>query len=125
MSRGGRKKNKATTVTAVAATAIAVPPPAVPIAPPAPPPKPLTYAEILEDIEKQDADSRKQYEYWLLDQPSTWNSHIESFQNQIFSILKKRGFTGLSADNMEEIERLDKDIKYCTDMLKTLDTIVN
>ena len=123
MSRGGRKKNKTTTVTAVAATAIAVPPPAVPIAPP--PPKPLTYAEILEDIEKQDADARKQYEYWLLDQPSTWNSHIESFQNQIFSILKKRGFTGLSADNMEEIERLDKDIKYCTDMLKKLDTIVN
>jgi hypothetical protein len=125
MSRGGRKKNKTTTVTAVAAaTAIAVPPPPVPVAPPLPP-KPLTYAEILEDIEKQYADSRKQYEYWLLDQPSTWNSHIESFQNQIFSILKKRGFTGLSADNMEEIERLDKDIKYCTDMLKTLDTIVN
>ena len=119
MSRGGRKKNKATTVTAVAATAIAVPPPAVPIAPP-PPPKPLTYAEILEDIEKQDADARKQYEYWLLDQPSTWNSHIESSQNQIFSILKKRGFTGLSAENIDEIERLDNDIKYCNNVLKNL-----
>jgi len=116
MSRGRRKKNKTTTVTAVTAvTAVAV---AVPVAPP--PPKPLTYAEILKDIEKQDADARKQYEYWLLDQPSTWHSHIESFQNQIFSILKKRGFTGLSAENIDEIERLDNDIKYCNDMLKNL-----
>jgi len=116
MSRGGRKKNKTTTVTAV--TAVTAVPVAVPVAPP--PPKPLTYAEILKDIEKQDADARKQYEYWLLDQPSTWNSHIESFQNQIFSILKKRGFTGLSAETIDEIERLDNDIKYCNNVLKNL-----
>jgi hypothetical protein len=80
-----------------------------------PAPKPPVKKE--EAIEAAD---RKAYEYSLLDDPNTWKAHIREFDSQIQAIYRRTGMRGISANQLNEIERLEDNIRECLQILRTL-----
>lgn len=67
----------------------------------------------------EEAD-RNAYEYSLLDDPNTWNAHIREFHSQIQAIYKKTGMRGITAHQLNEIERLEDNIRECLQIIRTL-----
>jgi hypothetical protein len=68
----------------------------------------------------EEAD-RKAYEYSLLDNPNTWKAHIREFDSQIQAIYRRTGMRGISANQLNEIERLEDNIRECLQILRTLE----
>ena len=68
-------------------------------------------------IEEADINA---YEYSLLDDPNTWNAHIREFHSQIQAIYKKTGMRGITAHQLNEIERLEDNIRECLQIIRTL-----
>ena len=71
----------------------------------------------MKELEETD---RKRHALWLLDQPETWQQHIDSFRKQRHRILTRKGMRGITADELEEIEDIDDKIKECEAILRTL-----
>jgi len=67
-----------------------------------------------------EAADRKAYEYSLLDDPNTWKAHIREFDSQIQAIYRRTGMRGISANQLNEIERLEDNIMECLQILRTL-----
>lgn len=67
----------------------------------------------------EEAD-RNAYEYSLLDDPYTWKAHIREFHSQIQAIYKKTGMRGITAHQLNEIERLEDNIRECLQIIRTL-----
>jgi hypothetical protein len=67
----------------------------------------------------EEAD-RKAYEYSILDDPNTWKAHIRKFNSQIQAIYRQTGMRGISANQLNEIERLEDNIRECLQILMTL-----
>jgi hypothetical protein len=67
----------------------------------------------------EEAD-RKAYEYSLLDDPNTWKAHIREFHSQIQAIYRRTGMRGITANQLNEIERLEDTIRECLQILRSL-----
>lgn len=67
-----------------------------------------------------EAADRKAYEYSLLDDPNTWKAHIREFHSQIQAIYRRTGMRGITANQLNEIERLEDTIRECLQILRTL-----
>lgn len=67
-----------------------------------------------------EAADRKAYEYSLLDDPNTWKAHIREFHSQIQAIYRRTGIRGITANQLNEIERLEDTIRECLQILRTL-----
>lgn len=67
----------------------------------------------------EEAD-RRAYEYSLLDDPYTWKAHIREFHSQIQAIYRKTGMRGITAHQLNEIERFENNIRECLQILQTL-----
>jgi len=64
---------------------------------------------------------RKAYEYSLLDNPYTWKAHIREFHSQIQAIYRRTGMQGITANQLNEIERLEDNIRECLQIIRTLE----
>jgi len=69
--------------------------------------------------ELEEAD-RKKHTLWLLDQPETWQRHIDSFQKRRHRIITRKGMRGITADELDEIDNLEEKIKECEAILRSL-----
>ena len=67
-----------------------------------------------------EAADRKAYEYSLLDDPNTWKAHIREFHSQIQAIYRRTGMRGITANQLNEIERLEDTIRECLQILRSL-----
>jgi len=72
------------------------------------------------DMRAIEAADRRAYEYSLLDNPYTWKAHIREFHSQIQAIYRKTGMRGITANQLNEIERLEDKIRECLQILQTL-----
>jgi len=85
-----------------------------------PTPKPPVKKEKAFSMKAIEAADRKAYEYSLLDDPNTWKAHIREFDSQIQAIYRRTGMRGISANQLNEIERLEDNIMECLQILRTL-----
>ena len=83
-------------------------------------PKPSTKKEETFDMKAIEEADRRAYEYSLLDDPYTWKAHIREFHSQIQAIYRKTGMRGITAHQLNEIERLENNIRECLQILRTL-----
>jgi hypothetical protein len=72
------------------------------------------------DMRAIEAADRRAYEYSLLDNPYTWKAHIREFHSQIQAIYRKTGMKGITANQLNEIERLEGNIRECVQIIRTL-----
>jgi len=70
--------------------------------------------KVLEEVD------RKKHALWLLDQPETWQRHIDSFQKRRHRILTRKGMRGITADELDEIDDLEEKIKECEAIIRSL-----
>jgi len=85
-----------------------------------PAPKPPAKKEEVFSMRAIEAADRKAYEYSLLDDPNTWKAHIREFHSQIQAIYRRTGMRGITANQLNEIERLEDTIRECLQILRTL-----
>jgi hypothetical protein len=85
-----------------------------------PAPKPPVKKEGAFSMRAIEAADRKVYEYSLLDDPNTWKAHIREFDSQIQAIYRRTGMRGISANQLNEIERLEDNIRECLQIIRTL-----
>ena len=85
-----------------------------------PAPKPPTKKEETFDMKAIQAADKKAYEYSLLDDPDTWKAHIREFYSQIQAIYRQTGMHGITANQLNEIERLEDKIRECLQIIQTL-----
>lgn len=71
----------------------------------------------MKELEEPD---RKRHALWLLDQPETWQRHIDSFQKRRHRILTRKGMRGITADELDEIDDLEEKIKECETIIRSL-----
>jgi hypothetical protein len=71
----------------------------------------------MKELEETD---RKKHALWLLDQPETWQRHIDSFQKRRHRILTRKGMRGITADELDEIDDIEEKIKECEAILRSL-----
>ena len=85
-----------------------------------PAPKPPVKKDESFDMNAIEAADRKVYEYSLLDDPNTRKLHIREFHSQIQAIYRKTGMRGITANQLNEIERLEDNIRECLQIIRTL-----
>ena len=85
-----------------------------------PSPKPPVKKEDTFDLKAIEASDRRAYEYSLLDDPDTWKAHIREFYSQIQAIYRQTGMRGITANQLNEIERLEDKIRECLQIIRTL-----
>ena len=85
-----------------------------------PAPKTPTKNDQAFNMKAIEAADRKAYEYSLLDNPDTWKLHIRGFQSQIQAIYRQTGMRGITANQLNEIERLEDKIRECLQIIRTL-----
>ena len=85
-----------------------------------PAPKTPTKNNQAFNIKAIEAADRKAYEYSLLDDPNTWKLHIREFYSQIQAIYRQTGMRGITANQLNEIERLEDKIRECLQIIRTL-----
>jgi len=85
-----------------------------------PAPKPPAKNDEVFDMKAIEAADRKAYEYSLLDNPDTWKLHIREFYSQIQAIYRQTGMRGITANQLNEIERLEDKIRECLQIIRTL-----
>jgi hypothetical protein len=85
-----------------------------------PAPKSPTKKDESFDMKAIEVADRNAYEYSLLDDPNTWKAHIREFHSQIQAIYKKTGMRGITAHQLNEIERLEDNIRECLQIILTL-----
>ena len=73
------------------------------------------------DMKAIEAADWKAYEYSLLDNPDTWKAHIREFYSQIQAIYKRTGMKGITANQLNEIERLEENIRECLQIIHPLE----
>ena len=84
-------------------------------------PKPSTKKEETFDMKAIEEADRRAYEYSLLDDPYTWKAHIREFHSQIQAIYRKTGMRGITAHQLNEIERLEDKIRECLQIIRGLE----
>ena len=85
-----------------------------------PAPKPPVKKEDTFDLKAIEEADRRAYEYSLLDDPDTWKAHIREFYSQIQAIYRQTGMRGITANQLNEIERLEDKIRECLQIIRTL-----
>jgi len=85
-----------------------------------PAPKPPMKKDESFDMKAIEVADRNAYEYSLLDDPNSWKAHIREFHSQIQTIYKKTGMRGITAHQLNEIERLEDNIRECLQIIRTL-----
>jgi len=85
-----------------------------------PAPKTPTKNDQAFNMKAIEAADRKAYEYSLLDNPDTWKLHIREFHSQIQAIYRQTGMRGITANQLNEIERLEDKIRECLQIIRTL-----
>jgi hypothetical protein len=73
------------------------------------------------DMHAIEAADRRAYEYSLLDDPNTWKAHIREFHSQIQAIYRKTGMRGITANQLNEIERFENNIRVCQQIIRGLE----
>jgi hypothetical protein len=73
------------------------------------------------DMKAIEVADRKAYEYSLLDNPDTWKANIREFYSQIQAIYKRTGMKGITANQLNEIERLEENIRECLQIIHSLE----
>jgi hypothetical protein len=86
-----------------------------------PPPKSPTKKEESFNIKVIESAERKDYEYSLLDDPNTWKAHIREFHSQIHAIYRRTGMRGITSNQLNEIERLEYNIRECQQIIRGLE----
>lgn len=72
------------------------------------------------DLKAIEEADKKAYEYSLLDDPNTWKAHIREFHSQIQAIYRQTGMRGITANQLNEIERFENNIRECLQIIRTL-----
>ncbi len=72
------------------------------------------------DMKAIEAADRKAYEYSLLDNPDTWKAYIREFHSQIQAIYRRTGMRGITADQLNEIEGFENNIRECLHIIRSL-----
>jgi len=68
-----------------------------------------------------DEADRNAYKNSILDDPNTWKAHIRNFDSMIQVIYRRTGMRGISANQLNEIEQLEDNIRECLQILRTLE----
>jgi hypothetical protein len=85
-----------------------------------PAPKPPAKNDEVFDMKAIEAADRKAYEYSLLDNPDTWKLHMREFHSQIQAMYRQTGMRGITANQLNQIERLEDNIRECLQIIRGL-----